>query len=187
MILFGVGGSALLIAAAVAAFFLLSGGSSAGGGTIATLREAGCSYENPKSQGRNHVPALPPSYKPNSVPRSSGPHANDTLIYGFYTEVVPELNAIHNLEHGAVLIWLGPRVPQATVNQINELYTEDPNGLIVARHPRLGDDIALVAWTRVARCQRYDEDAFRAFIEAFRGKGPESDVFDVSDLQPGRG
>jgi hypothetical protein len=186
MILFGVGGSALLVAAAVAAFFLLSGGSSAkGGGTVATLREAGCSYENPKAQGRTHVVALPPGFRANSVPRSSGPHAQDTLVYGFYTDVVPELNAVHNLEHGAVIIWFGPQVPQATVNQINELYNEDPNGLIVAQHPRLGDDIALVAWTHVARCPRFDKDAAKVFIDAFRGKGPEE--FDVSDLQPGRG
>lgn len=186
-ILVGVGASALVIAAAVAAFLLLSGGNAQSGGTVETLREAGCTYENPASQGRAHVVALPAGHKPNSVPRSSGPHAQDTLIYGFYTETVPELNAVHNLEHGAVIIWLGPRVPQATINQVNEFYREDPNGLIVAQHPRLGDDIALVAWTRVARCPRYDEDAFDAFIDAFRGKGPESDVFDVSDLQPGRG
>jgi hypothetical protein len=188
MILAGVGGSALVIAAAVAAFLLLSGGGNAqSGGTVETLRAAGCTYANPKSQGRTHVTALPPGHKPNSVPRSSGPHAQDTLIYGFYTEPVPELNAVHNLEHGAVIIWFGPRVPQATINQINELYQDDPNGLIVAQHPRLGGDIALVAWTHVARCPRYDEDAFEEFIDSFRGNGPESDVFDVSDLQPGRG
>jgi hypothetical protein len=186
-ILLAVGGSALLLIAAAAAFFLLGGGSGSakGNDVVKTLRDAGCTYENPKSQGREHVNALPARYKANSVPRSSGPHAPDTLIYGFYTETVPELNAVHNLEHGAVIIWFGPQVPQATINQINELYTDDPNGLIVAQHPRLGDDIALVAWRQVARCTRFDEDATEEFIDAFRGKGPEE--FEISDLQPGGG
>jgi hypothetical protein len=175
-----------LVAAAVAAFFLFFGGSgSAGNDTIATLRAAGCSYENPKAQGRTHVNALPRRYKANSVPRSSGPHSGETLVFGSYTEVVPELNAVHNLEHGAVIIWFGPGVPQATIDQINELYRDDPDGLIVAKHPKLGDDVALVAWTHVARCPSFNEDAAKAFIDTFRGKGPEP--FEISDLRPGGG
>jgi hypothetical protein len=185
MILYAVGASALLVGAAVAAFLLLSGSGSANKGTIATLRDAGCSYVNPKAQSRQHVNELPRRYKANSVPRSSGPHSPETLIFGTYSDVVPELNAVHNLEHGAVIIWFGPKVPQATIVKINELYAEDPNGLIVAKHPKLGDDIALVAWTHVARCPRVDEDAVKAFIETFRGKGPEE--FEISDLQPGTG
>jgi hypothetical protein len=185
MIILAVVGSALVLAGIVGAVLLLSGGGSANSGTIATLREAGCSYQNPKGQGRDHVGALPKNYKANSVPRSSGPHSPQTLIWGPYTDVVPELNAVHNLEHGGVIIWFGPQVPQATINQINALYIDDPNGLIVAKHPRLGDDIALVAWTHVARCPRFDEDAAEAFIDAFRGKGPEG--FEISDLQPGGG
>jgi hypothetical protein len=185
MILLAVAGSALLLAAVVGAFFLFSGGGSANSGTIATLREAGCSYQNPKAQSRDHVDALPPNYKPNSVPRSSGPHSAQTLIFGPYTDVVPELNAVHNLEHGGVIIWFGPKVPQTTINEINAFYIDDPNGLIVAKHPKIGDDIALVAWTHVARCPRFDEDAAERFIDSFRGKGPEP--FEISDLQPGGG
>lgn len=183
MILLAVVGSALALAAVVGAFFLFSGGGSANSGTIATLREAGCSYQNPKDQGSNHVEAVPRNYKANSVPRSSGPHSPQTLIFGTYTEVVPELNVLHNLEHGGVIIWFGPKVPQTTIGQINALYLDDPNGLIVGKHPKLGDDIALVAWTHVARCPRFDEDAVNRFIDTFRGKGPER--LDVSDLQPG--
>jgi hypothetical protein len=185
MILLAVVGSALALAAVVAGFLLLSGGGSANSGTVATLREAGCSYQNPKAQSRDHVAELPPNYKANSVPRSSGPHSPQTIIWGTYNDVVPELNAVHNLEHGGVIIWFGPKVSQTTIGQINALYIEDPNGLIVAKHPRLGDDIALVAWTHVARCPRFNEDAAEQFIDSFRGKGPEP--FEISDLQPGGG
>jgi uncharacterized protein DUF3105 len=185
MILLAVVGSALVLAAVIGAFLLLSGGGSANSGAVATVREAGCSYQHPKAQSRDHVNALPRRYKANSVPRSSGPHSAQTLIFGTYTEVVPELNAVHNLEHGGVIIWFGPKVPQTTINEINAFYIDDPNGLIVAKHPKLGDDIAFVAWTHVARCPRFDEDAAEAFIDAFLGKGPEP--FEISDLQPGGG
>lgn len=184
MILLAVGGSALVLIAAVAGFLLLSGGDGNGNqGTIDTLRAAGWTYENPPAQGRTHVAALPKSYKANSTPRTSGPHHPNTIIYGFYSEPVPELNAVHNLEHGAVIIWVGPQVPQSTLLQIHEFYTDDPNGLIVAEHPRLGDDIALVAWTHIARGPRWDPEAARAFIDAFQGKGPEP--FKIEDLEPG--
>jgi hypothetical protein len=183
MILYALGASGFVILAIVAAAFVFagSGGDSASGAqdAIAALREAGCTYSNPTSQGRDHVQELPANFKPNSVPRASGPHSNQTIIYGSYTDTVPELNAVHNLEHGAVIIWYGPDVPESTVGQINDFYNEDPNGLIVSMHPRLGDEIALVAWTHVARCPRFDESAAGEFIDRFGFRGPESCKNDI--------
>lgn len=197
MLLYVLGGSGFVILAIVVAAFMFAGGSDNGGSTaqnaITALREAGCTYTNPKSQGREHVEDLPADFKPNSTPRSSGPHSNQTIIYGSYTEEVPELNAVHNLEHGAVIIWFGPEVSQSTIDQINEYYNRNPNGLIVSRHPRLGDDIALVAWTHVARCPRFDENAVDRFVSSFGFKGPESCKSDIEqgcfrreNMEPGR-
>jgi Protein of unknown function (DUF3105) len=182
MLLYALGASGFIILGIVVAAFAFSGSGdseSSARNAVAALREAGCTYENPKSQGRAHVEALPANFKANSTPRSSGPHSNQTIIYGSYTDTVPELNAVHNLEHGAVIIWYGPEVPQSTIDQINEFYQGDPNGLIVARHPQLGDDIALVAWTHVARCPRWDENAANRFIERFGFRGPESCKNDI--------
>ena len=184
MILYTLGASGFVILAIVVAAFTLTGG---GGGdsassaqnAIAALRQAGCTYQNPKSQGRDHVQELPAGFKPNSVPRSSGPHSNQTIIYGSYTDSVPELNAVHNLEHGAVIIWYGPDVPESTISQINDFYNQEPNGLIVSMHPQLGDEIALVAWTHVARCPRFDENAASRFVDTFGFRGPESCKNDI--------
>jgi hypothetical protein len=180
MILYALGGSGFLILAIVAAAFVFASGSD-GDPTdaIAVLQQAGCKYSNPKSQGRNHVEDLPAGFKPNSTPRASGPHSNQTIIYGAYSDTVPELNAVHNLEHGAVIIWYGPDVSESTVDQINDFYNGDPNGLIVSLHPQLGDDIALVAWTHLARCPRFDEDAANRFIDRFGFRGPESCKSDI--------
>ncbi len=195
MLLYALGASGFVILGIVAAAFAFSGGSDNSGSTdaVAALREAGCTYSNPKSQGRDHTEALPPNFKPNSTPRSSGPHSNQTIIYGSYTETVPELNAVHNLEHGAVIIWYGPDVPQSTINQINDFYNEEPNGLIVSMHPQLGDEIALVAWTHVARCPRFDGDVAQQFVDSFGFRGPESCKNDLEqgcfrreNLEPGK-
>jgi Protein of unknown function (DUF3105) len=195
MLLYALGGSGFVILAIVAAAFIFAGGSGNGSGqqnAIAALREAGCTYMQPPSQGREHVQALPPNYKANSVPRSSGPHSNQTIIFGAYSETVPELNAVHNLEHGAVIIWYGPDVSESTVQQINDFYNRDPNGLIVSMHPRLGDEISLVAWTHVARCSGFDENAAEQFIDEFGFRGPESCKNDIEqgcfrreNLEPG--
>jgi Protein of unknown function (DUF3105) len=196
MLLYALGGSGFVILAIVVAAFMFAGGSDDGSGArnaIAALREAGWTYTNPKSQGRQHTEALAANFKPNSTPRASGPHSNQTIIYGAYSDTVPEINAVHNLEHGAVIIWYGPDVPQSTVEQINEFYNQDPNGLIVSRHPRLGDDIALVAWTHVARGSSWDPDLAERFIDQFGFKGPESCKSDIEqgcfrreNMEPGQ-
>ena len=198
MILYALGASGFVILAIVAAAFAFAGGggdsASSAQNAIAALREAGCTYQSPKSQGRDHVEALPAGFKANSVPRSSGPHSNQTIIYGSYTEAVPELNAVHNLEHGAVIIWYGPDVRESTVEDINRFYNEEPNGLIVSMHPQLGDEIALVAWTHVARCPGFDENAASRFVDRFGFRGPESCKNDIQqgcfrreNMQPGQG
>jgi hypothetical protein len=181
MVPYALAASALVIAGIVAAVLAFGGGGSDGGGgdAVAALRAAGYTYTHPPSQGRTHVAALPVNFKPNSVPRSSGPHSNQTIIYGAYTDEVPELNAVHNLEHGAVIIYFGPQVPQSTIDEIMAFYNEDPNGLIVSKHSQLGDEIALVSWTHVARGKTFDEDLTNKFIDAFGFQGPESCKNDI--------
>jgi hypothetical protein len=193
-ILYAIAGSGFVMVGVVLAFLLFAGGGEGEEqrGAIATLRAAGFTYQHPKGQGRDHVEALPEGYKPNSTPRSSGPHAGETMIYGTYEDPISELHIAHNFEHGAVAIRYGPDVPAAEVNRLLEYYREDPNGLIVAPHPALGNQIALTAWTHVAKGRRFDEEAFDAFIDAFGFKGPEScktaaeqGCFRREDMQPG--
>lgn len=148
-------------------------------GAIATLRAAGWTYQHPKDQGRTHVPALPPNFKYNTVPGTSGQHSNQTVIYGPYDQPISEINYVHNLEHGAVGIQYGDKVPEATVTQILEYYNADPNGLIVGPDPRLGDQIALTSWTHIAKGKTFNKDVFDTFLEEFGFKGPESCKNDI--------
>jgi hypothetical protein len=208
LILLALAGSAVLVVAAVLGFLLLGGGGegSAATGVGAKFRDIGGTFETLpatpnlryKGQRIRHVPALPPGFKYNSNPPSSGIHTDTTVIYGIYDEAVPAISSLHNLEHGGIVIRYGPDVPGAEIDKIREFYLDDPNGLVVAPMPGLGDTIALTAWTydrgrqndrtyegegRLAKATRFDEDAFKAFVDTFRGHGPEA--FPVADLKPG--
>jgi uncharacterized protein DUF3105 len=211
-ILLTVGGSALVLLAVVLGFVLLAGGGSAATSAAEKLRDAGCEVRtvpaaaNFRLKGKRlpfrHLPSgtLPPGFRYSTNPPTSGIHTNETVIYGIYDEPVPTVSTVHNLEHGAIVIRYGPDVPEQELQPLRELYADDPNGLVVAPMPGLGATIALTAWTfdqgrsndrsydgegHLARCTQFDEDAFKAFIDAYRAKGPER--FEVSDMLPGRG
>jgi hypothetical protein len=93
------------------------------------------------------------------------------------------------------VIQYGEDVPQSTVDQIVDWYRDDPNGIVIAPLPELDDQIALAAWVTsdadpeapgegvVAKCPRFDEAAFDAFLDTYAFKGPER--FPRGDLQPG--
>lgn len=175
-ILYAIGASGFLMLALVVGFLTL-GGSSDGGGnesSIATIRDAGWTYQHPKAQGRTHVPQLAKGFKYNTVPSTSGPHSSQTVIYGSYGEPVSEINYVHNLEHGAVGVFYGPKVPQSEVAKMQEYYVKDPNGLILAPDNRLGDQIALTAWTHLAKGKAFSDKVADAFIDEFGFSGPES-------------
>ena len=114
--------------------------------------------------------------------------------------------AVHNLEHGGVAIWYGPDISAADRAALDAFYEEDENGLIITpipdpypgvtypKHDELGSKIALTVWTApegdvaggtvyIATLPSFDQEAFAAFRDTFRGKGPER--FPVSQMVPG--
>jgi hypothetical protein len=207
-------GVVAVLVAAILGFLLLGGGDGNGsdaavaetirdaGGELETLQAAPNFMVNGRKLAFRHIPnggdQLPKGFKYNSTPPTSGIHTDGTVIYGIYDQPVPVVSTVHNLEHGAIVIRYGPRVPDGEIQKIRDFYLDDPNGLVVAPMPGLGDTIALSAWTfdqgrqndrtyegegHLAKLKRFDEDAFAAFRDAFRGHGPEP--FKVSDLKPG--
>ena len=93
------------------------------------------------------------------------------------------MRGVHNLEHGGIVVQWGSKVAPATVEQLRSFWQESPNGMLMAPLPKLGGKIALTAWTNLATCSAFDETGFKAFRDAYRGKGPER--FPVSQLTPG--
>ncbi len=149
------------------------------------MAAAGCTLHTYPSAGRGHITTLNPNppIKYNSFPPTSGRHYYVPAVWGSYDAPVSEYQAIHNLEHGGVVIQYGKGVSKSTISQIGNFYQSDPVALLVAPLPKLGDKVALTAWTHLALCPGFDEKAFKAFRDAYRYQGPEK--FPPSALQPG--
>ncbi|MBA2384375.1 MAG: DUF3105 domain-containing protein [Actinobacteria bacterium] len=195
--LFLVGGGALVLAALVAAIIFVTGRGS--GGERAALEDADCTLQSYPGLEGAHLQELHPKTRAkwNSFPPTSGVHYVQPAVWDFYTDPVLLVQSVHNLEHGGIVIHYGEDVPEEQVDELREFYLDDPNGLLVAPLPALKSRIALSAWTTpdegasartsgrgwLALCPRFDEDAFSAFVDEHRYKGPER--FEPDTLTPG--
>lgn len=182
-------GAGLIVIVAIVAVVVTRGGSGSDSkskqttSATAALRAAGCTYRQYPSEGRGHTQSLTAKVNYKTFPPTSGTHYYVPLVWNRYSQPMPLVAEVHNLEHGGVIVQYGSKVPQATVAKLVAFYDSSPNAMLLAPLPKLGNKIALTAWTRLATCARYDEAAFAAFRDAFRGKGPEK--FPVSSLTPG--
>lgn len=181
-ILYGLAASGVVLLGAVVLFLVLVGRDS-GPDVAAAMEAAGCTYRTFPNEGRTHVTQLDAKVDYKTFPPTSGAHYAIPAVWDIYDRPINELQAVHNLEHGGLVIQYGSDVPQEQIARITQFYREDPNGMLVAPLPGLKDEIALTAWTRMSKCKTFDERAFTTFRDAFRGRGPER--FSTDDLRPG--
>ena len=200
-VLYAVAASGLVALAVVIGVLLFAGGSEGGDSSVqAAMEAAGCTLETKQAapNASDHSDVADPTERPegwNTDPPSSGPHYGETAVYGAYDEPLEQARVVHNLEHGAVAIQYGPDVSEATVAEVRAFYDEDPRGLLLGPYEPLGDEIALTAWTddsptggdrgegHLAKCTEFDQEAFQAFLDAYRFKGPER--FPADSMLPG--
>jgi hypothetical protein len=181
--------TAVVVALAVVAF--AGGGSSSGdsssgswpSGSVPKQKEtdldaaakvAGCTLKNPPSEGREHVTGRV-SYK--TEPPTSGAHNPVPAHDAAYTQNPGEEHLVHALEHGRVIYWFKPNAPDRIRGDLKALYDEQNALVILTPNARpMPYEVAATAWTRLLGCPRYNDrvpDAFRAFRDAYRLKGPE--------------
>ena len=129
-------------------------------------------------EGKDHVEeGTVISYE--AYPPSSGTHYGSTGEYGFAEGEVPEGKLIHNLEHGTIVLYYKPRLPEATMQSLQDVYTSLPPAkygkvkLVIALYPRLQTPMALVAWGRMLPLSDFDFEQIRAFYAAWVDRGPE--------------
>jgi hypothetical protein len=186
-LLYGVSGAGIVALVAVVLVIALGVGSGSAQAAAKTIQSAGCQYHHyPELARTPHYATMHPNPAPkwNSFPPTSGRHYYQPLPFGDYTQVMPEIQLVHNLEHGAVILQYGDKVPQSQVDQITAWYRQDANAIIVAPLPKLDDKVALTAWTQWTECTGFNEKAANAFRKAFRYRAPEH--FPKSYLQPGQ-
>jgi len=181
----------VLLAIVVALIYFTTGGSSSASVETA-MRDAGCTLTTAAATSRKHVTSLDAKIKYNTTPPSNGSHYYQPAIWDFYTSPANPVQVVHNEEHGGLILWWGNKVPQSTIDQLRAFYTSDPDGMLGTPYPSLGRKVAVTAWTapsgglgegHVAVCPAFNEKAFAAFRDAYRGKGPER--FPMDALTPG--
>ena len=127
------------------------------------------------NEGASHVAAGEvPTYR--NVPATSGQHWNlgdgvAPLFWRVYTSPVPEAAAVHNLEHGGVVIWYQSTTTEedvAALTQFVQQQLQTTNFKIILS-PWAGADfghpIAVTAWDWVLYLDTADIEQIRAFRE----------------------
>lgn len=146
--------------------------------------EAGCTeIEHPEEQGRDHIEDGSPHPPYSSSPPTSGPHYATPADAGFYESPIPAETAVHNLEHGQIVIWYDPGLDDSAKAQIEDITRDQivatvtlPSSEVQAPH-----SIVLTAWGAMQSCEEISEEAVNEFRREFQGRGPENVGIPVFD------
>lgn len=124
-------------------------------------------------QGRDHLPPGERYEAYNSDPPTSGPHSPEALEWKIYDEPQQREKAVHNMEHGGVVVWQHcvSAACEDVVRQVRgvvEGYLSEGALVVMFPYPEMEDDtIALTSWTRLDKfpASEYTEERVRQFIQ----------------------
>jgi hypothetical protein len=189
----------IALAAVVLGLFVFGRGNTSGpndAGLAKTLAAAGFTLRTSAGQfakpDHSTVPSLNTPMKWHTSPPANGPHYGIRAVWNFYDQAVNPRQALHNAEHGGMIIWYGPKISAATKAKLRSFWLESPDDILVTPYAPLGNKIALTAWTgnpktyfqkvngkvdygtgHIAIGPGFNQKAFAAFRDAYRAKGPE--------------
>lgn len=105
----------------------------------------------------------------NSDPPTSGPHLRQVARWGTYDQPVPRELAVHNLEHGGVIINYNCQCPELVQSLVALAKRYEGAPVILAPYPGMDDRIALTAWGKIDKFNEFNEERIIRFIEAYIG------------------
>jgi Protein of unknown function (DUF3105) len=115
----------------------------------------------------------PPRYTVD--PPSGGDHVSPSVGPGAYQgdNVPPDGVLVHSLEHGYVILWHGPGIPEEDLGDIEDVRQEYRRDVIVVERPSLSVPVAATAWGHRLLCQAADPAELAEFVEERRNQAPE--------------
>lgn len=144
---------------------------------IAGLENVACTSANHVAEGR----AV--SYQ--SDPPMSGEHWPSWVAPGFFKTNQPKEKLVHSLEHGYIVIYYNEaKLSASELDAIKALaakYQGAWDGVVAVPRNDARYPLILTAWEHGLRLERWDQARIDAFVDAFRGRGPENPV---RPLQP---
>ena len=170
------GGIGVVVLAVIVA--IVTTAVSRGGGTTVPLIPGLVTYDISKL-GRNHVTG---TVKYSTTPPVGGDHNPVWLNCGIYTAPVPNENAVHDLEHGAVWITYDPALPATEVAKLQAkvraegTYQGQP-WTTLSPYPGLPSGVIYAsAWGYQLKLDNADDPRLDTFLKRF--------VHGKQDLEP---
>jgi hypothetical protein len=108
------------------------------------------------------------------TPPAGGPHSPVWQNCGIYTSPVPNENAVHSLEHGAIWITYRPDLPTNQVSDLRTDVTGQPYGLL-SPYPGLPAPVVATVWGIQLKLQSATDPQLKTFINQYAdaSKAPE--------------
>lgn len=127
--------------------------------------------------GGGHIAPGQSTGYPDRFP-TSGPHDQKWIDPGVYDTVQPSTKLVHSVEHGMVVIYYDAPSPEAMTKLEDwaSLYKGPWSGVVVTRAPGIGEELVLTAWNQTLRLSSFEAEPVAAFVDRFRGRGPEHPV-----------
>jgi len=108
-----------------------------------------------------------------TTPPVAGPHAPQPAACGTYAEPISDEEQVHTLEHGAVGIQYRPDLDPEQIVVIEDFVAGYETHVFSAPYPGMGPNVVVSSWGEKIELDSARPQAIRAYIEAFRLKGPE--------------
>jgi hypothetical protein len=205
MVGYGIG-AAIAIAAVVAAILLLTGGDEASSGpgnagnvfpdggsfpeqTVfevePSAKAAGCELRSVKGKPATHTTDLAERVKYSTNPPTTGRHYEIPADDGIYGRAPQDEQLVHNMEHGRVIVWVKPSLPEKQRADLRALVEDDPYQMVLVPRRDMPYAVAATAWNadpapngtgRMLLCDEVNDktfDALASFRDEHRSQGPE--------------
>ncbi len=147
---------------------------------------AGCELRSVKGSGsQNHTTSPDERVKYSTNPPTTGRHYQIPAEDGIYGDAPTDEALVHGLEHGRVIIWVKPGLPEQQRADIRAFVDEDTYQMFLVPRSNMPYAVAATAWNgepapngtgRMLSCDEVNDktfDALAAFRDEHRSRGPE--------------
>ena len=109
---------------------------------------------------------------------TSGVHDPDPIGPGFYEETMPATRLVHSLEHGHIVFYYDAPGDDviAYLKKWSSHFGGHWDGVVAVPSAGLGKAVMVAAWSKTMRLEEFDPPTAAAFIDRYRGRGPENPV-----------
>lgn len=109
---------------------------------------------------------------------TSGIHDRVPIDPGFYTARQRPTQLVHSVEHGHIVIYYDAPGADAmsTLKDWTSLFGGHWDGVVAVPSSGLGKAVVLTAWRKILKLDSFEPAAAAAFIDTYRGRGPEKRV-----------